>query len=103
MSESKKQKKLAEKDEDSHEEDDMFCIWDMGSPCDDSKVLRRNVFYNTLGIEMCDKHFEEHKEVVILVGNGYSIEEITEMTPEQRKRLAFTMVLSGMDIDEVPL
>ena len=62
---------------------------------------KKLMFSKQLEIPICEKHFEEHKEVMILNGNGYDIEEIVEMTPEDRKRLSYTIVLSGMDLSNI--
>lgn len=90
--------KSNDKDKD---EDEIVCVWDMGTPCDDTPDQKRLMFSKQLDIPICDKHFEEHKEVMILVSKGYDIEEVVDMTPEERKRLTITVVLSGMSLDDV--
>lgn len=82
-------------------DEEIHCVWNMGTPCDDKPRSKRLMFSKQLEIPICEKHFEEHKEVMILNGNGYDIEEIVEMTPEERKRLSYTIVLSGMDLSNI--
>lgn len=86
---------------DKSVQEEVHCVWNMGTPCDDQDRDKKLMFSKQLEIPICEKHFEEHKEVMILNANGYDIEEIVEMTPEERKRISYTIVLSGMDLSNV--
>lgn len=103
----KKDEKLEAKSDETtasaaaEEQDEDGCVWEMGTPCDDGEVVKQLMFNKQLKIPICDKHFEEHKEVMILHAKGHEIEEIVEMSAEDRKRLVLTMKLSGMDLGEV--
>ena len=81
-------------------EEKILCVWNMGTPCD-GKREKKLMFSKQLEIPICEKHFEEHKEVMILHHQGYDIEEIVDMEPEERKRLVYTMVLAELDLSKV--
>jgi len=82
--------------------EEISCVWNMGTPCDGKKdkVL---MFTKQLEIPICEKHVEEHKEVMVLHANGYDIEEIVDMDPENRKHIVYTMILAGLSLEEVEL
>ena len=44
-------------------EDKVLCVWNMGTPCD-GKREKKLMFSKQLEIPICEKHFEEHKEVL---------------------------------------
>lgn len=82
--------------------EEVKCTWGIGTPCDGEHKMR-TLFGDILkDIPMCDKHFQEHTEIVILCSSGHDIEEVVDMAPEERKRLALTVALSGMSLDEEP-
>lgn len=82
--------------------EEVFCVWDLGDVCDGviDKIL---MFRKQLEIPICDHHLEGHKEIMVLHGNGYDIEEIVDMEPDERKRIAYTLMLSGLDLSEVEI
>jgi len=82
--------------------EEVHCVWNMGTPCS-GKRYKELMFDKQLEIPICEKHVEEHKEVMILHANAYDIEEIVDMDPEERKRLVYTMVLAGLDVSGVSL
>jgi hypothetical protein len=82
--------------------EEIHCVWNMGTPCE-GKRYKELMFDKQLEIPICEKHVEEHKEVMILHANAYDIEEIVDMEPEERKRLVYTMVLAGLDVSGVSL
>ena len=88
-----------EKNKTKEEPED--CVWDMGTPCDDGPVERQLMFEKQLHVPICNKHMEEHREVMILVAAGHPIDEVVEMTAEERKRQAILVALSGMDLTDV--
>ena len=80
--------------------EEIKCTWGLGTPCG-GEHKKRDLFGKVLvGIPMCDKHFQEHTEIVILCSSGHDIEEVVDMPPEERKRLALTVALSGMTLDD---
>ena len=83
-------------------EEEIHCVWNMGTECGGNKS-KVKMFSKQLEIPICDKHLEEHKEVMILHANGHDIEEIVDMEPEERKRIVYTMILAGLDLDNVEL
>ena len=82
--------------------EEIFCVWDLGDPCD-GDVAKVLMFRKQLEIPICVNHLEGHKEIMVLHGNGYDIEEIVDMEPEERKRLAHILMLSGLDLSEVEI
>ena len=82
--------------------EEILCVWNLGDPCNGSveKVL---MFRKQLEIPICCNHLEGHKEIMILHGNGYEIEEVVDMAPEERKRLAHILMLSGLDLSQVEI
>ena len=78
------------------------CVWDLGTPCDGgaAEIL---MFKKQLNIPICEGHIKGHKEIMLLYANGYDIEEIVDMDPKEIKRLAWTLILSGMDLNEVEI
>lgn len=84
------------------EEETVECVWAMGTPCE-GKRYKELMFDEQLEIPICEKHVEEHKEVMILYNSGHEIEEIVDMSADERKRLVYTMVLSGFDVSNVSL
>ena len=82
--------------------EEIYCVWNLGDPCNGGvdKVL---MFRKQLEIPICENHLEGHKEIMVLHGNGYEIEEIVDMTPEERKRTASILMLSGLDLSEVEI
>jgi len=81
---------------------EIHCVWNMGTECD-GKRSKQLMFSNQLEIPICEKHIEEHREVMVLHANGYDIEEIVDMEPDDRKRLVYTMALAGLDLSDVEL
>lgn len=78
------------------------CVWDFGTPCGGT-IDKQLMFDEQLEIPICKEHTEEHKEVMILYANEYDIEEIVDMKPEERKRLVYTMVLAGLDTNNITI
>lgn len=77
------------------------CVWEIGTPCDDGEIERQLMFEKQLQVPICKKHMEEHREVMVLVAAGNPIDEVVEMTAEERKRQAILIALSGMDLTDV--
>ena len=82
--------------------EEIHCVWQMGTPCE-GKRYKELMFDKQLEIPICEKHVEEHREVMILHANAYDIEEIVDMDPEERKKLVYTMVLAGLDVTGVTI
>ena len=82
--------------------EEVQCVWNMGTPCD-RKRYKELMFDKQLEIPICEKHVEEHREVMTLHANAYDIEEIVDMEPDERKRLVYTMILAGLDVSGVAL
>lgn len=80
--------------------EEIHCVWNMGTKCA-GKICKQLMFNEKLEVPICEKHIEEHKEVMILQTNGFDIEEIVDMKPEERKRTAYTIILAGLDVDSV--
>lgn len=66
---------------------DTKCVWNMGTDCD-GDVDNRTMFNQQLTIPACDKHFREHQVVMALHSTGLDIEEVMEMTVEERNTKA---------------
>lgn len=86
----------------SKTEEDIYCVWNLGDACG-GKVAKVLMFRKQLEIPICENHLEGHKYIMLLHGNGYEIEEVVDMTPEERKRIAYTFLLSGLDLSEVEI
>lgn len=82
--------------------EEVQCVWNMGTDCD-GKRYKALMFSKQLEIPICEKHVDEHREVMVLHANGYDIEEIVDMEPDDRKRIVYTMVLAGLDLSGVEL
>ncbi len=82
--------------------EEVLCVWDLGDPCDGA-VAKVLMFRKQLDVPICHHHLDGHKEIMILHGNGYEIEEVVDMTPEERKRLAHILMLSGLDLSQVEI
>ena len=65
-------------------EDSKTCIWNMGPECS-GKVEEHLFFDNQIRVTVCERHAEDHKNVMILHANGYNVEEVLEKTEEYRK------------------
>lgn len=75
------------------------CIWELGDPCN-GETKEVPLFKKQLGIPICEHHLNGHRVIMMLCGNGYQIEEIVDMEDEERKRLAYTLQLSGIELDK---
>ena len=82
--------------------EETHCVWNMGTSCD-GKRYKEEMFSKQLEIPICEKHVGEHREVMVLHNNGYDIEEIVDMEPDDRKKIVYTMILAGLDISGVEL
>lgn len=82
--------------------EEILCVWNMGTECGGERH-KQLMFSKQLEIPICDKHIEEHKEVMILHQNGHDIEKVVDMEPEERKRLVYIMVLGGLDLGQVEM
>lgn len=83
--------------------DDSFkCVWNMGTPCD-GDVTETELFDAQIKIPICNGHIEEHKDIMTLHKNGYDIEEVLNMTAEERRKEVLTIKLSGLEREEVKL
>jgi len=91
-----------QEEREAAEKDGVHCVWNMGSPCGGER-FKKLLFSKQLEIPICHNHLEEHKEVMILHANDYDIEEVLDMTAEERKRIVYTLVLSGLDIGKVEI
>ena len=76
------------------------CVWALGTPCGGA-TEEKELFNKEIKIPICDKHLGEHKEIMILEKNNYDLEEILQQTPEWRKQEVLTLVLSGLNPDDV--
>lgn len=75
------------------------CVWLLGTP-HKGKVSKQLMFDKQLEVPICEAHFEEHKNIMLLVVNGYEIEQVVEMEPDEIKRLACTLQLSGIELKD---
>ena len=78
------------------------CVWNMGSPCN-GDVVETELFDAQIKIPICDDHIEEHRDIMTLHKNGYDIEEVLNMTAEERRKEVLTIKLSGLEREEVKL
>lgn len=79
------------------------CVWGMGTPCS-GKVEEVSFFDGQITVPVCEGHTEEHRDVMILHKNNYDIEQVLQMTNEERRKEVLTLKLSGLsDGEEVEL
>lgn len=82
------------KDKKSEEE----CVWLLGTEHGGS-VSKQLMFDKQLEVPICEEHFKQHRRIMLLVANGYDIEEVVEMDMEEVSRLAITLELSGIGLE----
>lgn len=87
---------------DEKEKEEEHCVWDLHTPCEGKEEFKL-MFDKQLKVPICEKHAEEHWEVMVLFSEGHPIEEIVDMTPEERKRLVYTMKLAGLSPGNVSI
>ena len=102
MSDQEETKGESKEEREEAEKNGIHCVWNMGTSCGGERS-KKLLFSKQLEIPICHSHFEEHKEVMILHANDYDIEEVLDMTAEERKRIVYTLVLSGLDIGKVEI
>ncbi len=82
--------------------EETVCVWHLGDPCE-GETSKELMFRKQLEIPICKNHLEGHKHIMVLHGNGYEIEEVVDMTCEQRAKIVYTLQLSGLDLSKVEL
>ena len=94
----KTEAKTEEKDMVTGEEGELVCKWQLETECD-GDIDTHLIFKEKarLKIPMCMKHFDEHKEIMLMHRNSYEVEDILNMKPDERKRISQTIILSGID------
>lgn len=85
------------------DKEDFFCVWHLGDPCSENDTTKQLIFRKQLEVPICGNHLEGHKIIMVLHANGYDIEEVVDMTPEDRKKIAYTLMLSGLDLSAVEI
>jgi len=68
--------------------EELKCVWNLGSECEGS-VSKEPLFDKQLEIPVCEKHLQQHREIMALHRSGRDVEEIMEMDSEERHE-AFT-------------
>jgi len=80
------------------DEEEITCVWLLGTD-HGGETEKRLMFDKQLEVPVCEKHFKEHKRIMMLVANNYDIEEVVEMDPEEIAKLAITLELSGIELE----
>jgi hypothetical protein len=93
----KKPNKVEEEKPDKIKEG-VSCAWLLGTE-HGGETEKRLMFEEQLEVPVCEKHFEEHRRIMLLVANDYDIEEVVEMDPDEIARLAYTLALSGIELE----
>lgn len=98
MATAKKNTKKTDTNKNTKKEEKEECVWLLGTE-HGGDVERRLMFDGQLNPPVCEKHFEEHKMIMLLVANNYEIEQVVEMDPDEIKRLAYTLIMSGVELE----
>jgi len=65
----------------------LICMWkmgEMGGKCEGS-ISKELLFDDMLEVPMCEKHLQQHQEVMALNQTGsYDIIDLVDMDPEER-------------------
>ena len=75
---------------------DLECVWNMGTPCD-GKIGEEDMFDAQIRVPICEIHIKQHRDILTLHKNGYDIEEVLQMSAEDRRREVLTIGLSAID------
>lgn len=81
-------------------EEELLCEWKISNTCK-GKIQKQYMFDKQLFVPLCEGHMKEHRDVMFLYKNGYDIEEVLNMSPEDRRREALTLGLSLSTTEDV--
>jgi hypothetical protein len=82
--------------------EELKCVWNMGTACE-GDVVETELFDAQIKIPICESHTKEHRDIMVLHKNGYDIEEVLNMTSEERRKEVLTIELSGLAREEIKL
>lgn len=77
------------------------CVWNMGDECE-GEVTNEDIFENQIKVPICENHFTQHKEVMFLHSKGEDIDELMQMSREERREL-FEKVRAKFPDEELPV
>lgn len=84
-----------EKNAANDAEEELYCVWELGSPCGGEVKMRAQ--WKGINLPVCEKHYQEHLDILMLVGNGMNPNKVLNESPEWRKKQALIVKLSGMN------
>jgi hypothetical protein len=61
------------------------CIWVIGGKCA-GKVKAILLFSNQLKVPICEKHLQQHREIMTLNSAGRDIQEVMKMAPDEQHK-----------------
>jgi hypothetical protein len=60
------------------------CLCNMEDIICDGNLEQRIMFHGQLNVVICESHYKDHINIMLLKANGFDIEKVLELTPEQR-------------------
>lgn len=75
------------------------CNWDQeGSSCG-GKVEERIMFNKQIKLNICNRHYRNHVNIMVLCLKGYDIEKVLDMNDDDRQEKVDRLVADGFDMD----
>ena len=78
---------------------ELTCVWQTGTDCD-GEVAEEMIFSGQLKVPMCTGHKKEHIKIMLLQKLDTDIEEVIELTSEERQE-KIEAALGGVDVFDV--
>ena len=76
------------------------CCWndDRSSLCK-GEVLEREIFEKQVNANLCERHYNYHKNLMILSTQGYELERLIELNISELEDKVEDLINRGFDID----
>jgi hypothetical protein len=75
------------------------CVWNMGYDCS-GEITEETIFNGQIAVPICEAHLKDHKQMLFLHAHGEDVEEILQLSPEDREKL-FNKIKAKFPDDEV--
>lgn len=68
------------------DEKELKCVWDMGYECS-GEITEETIFNGQVTVPICELHLKDHKQLLFLHDHGEDVEEILQLSLEDRQKL----------------